>query len=314
MRANDGGDRLQRDGAVWIVDLADAAVDSAGRARELAGWQVRMAQWSKSADLYAIVLKAGAAPNAVRPTVAIEVAALTSLCWRIECFAKPSVALLDTALSGAAISLTTLATHRVGGHGYRFAVPRLSARAGLPVAGVAHALARLPGAAGMYLALTGQSIGAADALALGLLTHTIAADAYGAIIAAVADSQPVDAVLDMVQADFGMLELAPHAAAIARCFSAPSVAGVVANLAAETDAEADWARATLAMLQRQSAADLSAIHQILTRAAACDLRESLIAAHRAAVEFSGPAGQINLDNNSVDFSLPTRAEIAIGRF
>jgi hypothetical protein len=149
---------------------------------------------------------------------------------------------------------------------------------------------------------------------LGLLTHTVAPKSYGEIVAALADSQPVDAVLDGLQEDFGAPALAPYRSAMVRCFSASSVEGVVSKLAAETGAEAAWARATLTQLERQSVPELSAIHRIVTQAAASDLRESLFALHRTAVELLVLADPLMTDKNSMDFFLPTRADIAIGRF
>ena len=54
----------------------------------------------------------------------------------------------------------------------------------------------MPDAIGMYLGLTGRSIGAADAFALGLLTHCIPAARYEEIKSQLAETWPVDPLLD----------------------------------------------------------------------------------------------------------------------
>ena len=99
-----------------------------------------------------------------------------------------------------------------------------------PDVGAAWPLSRMPDSIGMYLGLTGRSIGQADAYALGLLTHCIPASRFEEIKAALADTWPVDTVLDDLQVDPGPGELAPYAAHIAYCFSAPTVEEIVARL------------------------------------------------------------------------------------
>ena len=78
----------------------------------------------------------------------------------------------------------------------------------------------MPDAIGMYLALTGRSIGRADAYRLGLATHCIPAGRFGEIRAGLADADTVDPLLDDRHEDPGPGELEPLRAVIARCFSA----------------------------------------------------------------------------------------------
>jgi enoyl-CoA hydratase len=92
--------------------------------------------------------------------------------WQLECFTKPTVSLIDGLVMGSGVGLTIFGTHRVAGEGYAFAMPE-TAIGLFPDVGVAHVLARLPGAVGIYLGLTGRTIRRADAYALGLATHCI---------------------------------------------------------------------------------------------------------------------------------------------
>ena len=91
----------------------------------------------------------------------------------------------------------------------------------------------------MYLGLTGRSIGAADAYALGLLTHCIPAARFEEIKTALADTWPVDTVLDDRHVDPGPGELAPYARAHRPLLlRADSVEEIVERLARSTAAGA----------------------------------------------------------------------------
>ena len=103
---------------------------------------------------------------------------------------------------GSGVGISLFGTHRVAGEKYRFAMPE-TAIGLFPDVGAAWPLSRMPDNIGMYLGLTGRSIGAADAYALGLLTHCIPASRFEEIKAALADTWPVDTVLDDMQVDPG---------------------------------------------------------------------------------------------------------------
>ena len=114
-----------------------------------------------------------------------------ALNWQLECFFKPTVSLIDGVAMGSGVGISLYGTHRVAGERYRFAMPETGI--GLfPDDGVSWAFARMPDAIGMYLALTGRSIGRADAYRLGLATHCIPAKRFGEIRAGLADADTVD--------------------------------------------------------------------------------------------------------------------------
>jgi enoyl-CoA hydratase len=154
-----------------------------------------------------------------------------TLNWSLDRFTKPTIALIDGIVMGGGVGL--YGTHRVAGERYRFAMPETGI--GLfPDDGVSSVLARLPDEIGMYLALTGRTIGRADAYHLGLATHCIPAAQFGEIRAAIADADPVDPILDSRHEDPGRGELDELRPAIAGCFSADSAQGVLERLGAET--------------------------------------------------------------------------------
>lgn len=233
-------------------------------------------------DVREIISLAAADPAAARRAMKDEY----SLCWLHECFSKPSVALIDGVVMGGGVGISLYATHRVAGAGYRFAMPE-TAIGFFPDDGVAHALARLPDHVGMYLGLTGRDLGRADALALGLATHAIEADHFPAIEAGLADAEVVDGILARFHRDPGPSPLAALRPAIARCFSAPTLAEVLERLDAEAKSgdAAGWAKGVLDDLARRSPLALAVTFRHIREASALDLRLTLMRDYRLARAF-----------------------------
>ena len=185
-----------------------------------------------------------------------SLAAEYALNWALDRFVKPTISLIDGMVMGGGVGISLYGTHRVAGERYRFAMPETGI--GLfPDDGVSHVLARMPDEIGMYLALTGRSVGPADAYRLGLVTHCIPARRFGEIRAAVCDADPVDPVLDTRHEEPGPGELERcgrrSRAASRRMASRPSWTG----LRAETGSSATWAEAVRAELMQRSPLSLA---------------------------------------------------------
>jgi enoyl-CoA hydratase/carnithine racemase len=207
-----------------------------------------------------------------------------ALNWQCECFSKPIVPLINGIVMGGAVGITLFGTHRVAGEGYRFAMPETLI--GLfPDVGVCHVFARLPDHIGLYLGLTGRTIERADAYELGLLTHTIPSGKFAEIKTEIADTWPVDTVLDSRQEDPGEGELVPYRETISRCFSAPTVEEIVARLEFETGSAQVWAQETADELKRRSPISLKVTHRHIREARNRDLRETLTLDYRLACRF-----------------------------
>jgi enoyl-CoA hydratase len=131
----------------------------------------------------------------------------------------------------------------------------------------------------MYLALTGDSVGPADAFHLGLVTHCISAAEFGAITAALADADPVDPVVDSRHKDPGPGPLLALGDVITRCFGAGTVVEIVARLARETGPHATWAAATRERLLARSPTALVVAHRLVREASAMELRDVLELEH-----------------------------------
>lgn len=241
--------------------------------------------FSAGSDVREVVALARTDPAAARAAFAEEYA----LNWQCECFSKPIVPLINGMVMGGGVGITQYGTHRVAGEGYAFAMPE-TAIGLFPDVGAAHVLARLPYYVGQYLGLTGRSIGRADAYALGLVTHCIDAEGFEAIIADVADTWPVDAVLDDRHRDFGAGTLAPYCEVIAQCFSAPTVEEIASRLASLSGPHREWAESVGADLAKRSPLSLKITHRHIQHAAACDLRETLQADYRLAAHILAAKG------------------------
>jgi enoyl-CoA hydratase/carnithine racemase len=207
-----------------------------------------------------------------------------ALDWLHECFSKPTVSLIDGAVMGSGVGITQYGTHRVAGPKYKFAMPE-TAIGLFPDVGAVWKLSRLPDSIGMYLGLTGHAIGRADAYALGLLTHCIDPAQFEEIKAQLADTWPVDALLDARHADPGPGALPEKRETIASCFSAGTVEEIVARLEAVAGADREWAQGVAADLRTRSPLSLKITHRHIREAAAMDLRQTLVRDYRLAWHF-----------------------------
>lgn len=262
----------------------------------LASW---FPKFSRDPNVYAVVIrsaspKAFSAGSDVREVASLgrtdmEAARQTfrdeyALNWRLECFSKPTVSLMDGIVMGGGVGISLYGTHRIAGEGYRFAMPET--RIGLfPDVGVCHALSRMPDSVGQYLGLTGRTIGRGDAYALGLVTHCIPSARFDEIIEGLSDTYPVDPLLDDRHVDPGAGDIEKVRETIARCFSAPDVPEIIARLEKETGANAEWARTAAAELRTRAPLSLAVTHRHIRESASRDLRAVLEMDFRLACRF-----------------------------
>ncbi len=295
-----GGDVItERRGTLALVTLNRAKALNALTADMRHTLAAGFADWARDPMIYAVVVqsanpKAFSAGSDVREIVELHRADPEAarqafrdeyaLDWRIECFSKPTVSLIDGLVMGGGVGISLYGTHRVAGEGYKFAMPE-TAIGLFPDVGVCHALARMPDSIGVYLGLTGRSIDRAAAYALGLVTHCIGRGEFAGIIAGLADTQPVDALLDTRHVDPGADELAPVRAMIAQCFSAASVPEIVVRLVAVDGAHKDWAAGVLQDLATRSPLSLAVTLRHIQQARALDLKQVLEADYRLACHF-----------------------------
>ncbi len=165
-------------------------------------------------------------------------------------YAKPYVALIDGIVMGGGVGVSVHGSHRVATEHTLFAMPETGIGM-FPDVGGGYFLPRLPGEIGMYLALTGARLKAADCLYAEVATHYVPARRLAEVKAALAEADlsggrpAVDRVLAEFHEDPGPAPLAEHREAIDRCFSGDSVEAILAALAAEGSAWAEDVRRTI---------------------------------------------------------------------
>jgi enoyl-CoA hydratase/carnithine racemase len=189
----------------------------------------------------------------------------------IDEYPKPYVALIDGICMGGGIGVSVHGSHRVATETAMFAMPETGI-ALFPDVGATFMLPRLPGQLGLYLGLTGARMQGADAVHGGIATHFVLQADLPALRADLArDGVAAVAVHARTLPPFS---LAPHRAAIDRCFGAETVPEILLRLQAEGT---DWARETLATLRAMSPSAVLWSFAAVRRGAGLSLRDALAA-------------------------------------
>ncbi len=220
----------------WREDPAVTAVmlDHVGPRGFCAGGDIRM------------IMQSGAQDGAAARSFFAQEYQLNALLFG---YAKPVVALMDGVVMGGGVGISAPAAHRIATERTVFAMPETGI--GLfPDVGGGWYLPRLPGETGMWLALTGARLKAADCLLLGLATDYVASDRIEGLKARLlAEPGRIDAALTELGTAAGEPPLAVHREAIDRLFAGDSVEAIFTALEADGG---EWATAQLATLKTKS--------------------------------------------------------------
>lgn len=157
----------------WIrdPDIAAIILDGAGPRAFSAGGDIR--------DLYHSILEYGERPN---PYAQHFFSTEYALDYRVHTCPKPLLCWGHGIVMGGGLGLLAGASHRVVTPDTRIAMPEIGI--GLfPDVGGSWFLNRLPGRAGMFLALTGASMNASDALFAGMADFCIPHDTQAQVLA-----------------------------------------------------------------------------------------------------------------------------------
>jgi len=194
----------------------------------------------------------------------------------IHHYPKPYVALMDGVVMGGGMGISQGSKLRVLTEHSKLAMPETNI--GLfPDVGGGWFLGQCPGHAGEWLALTGQPIGAGDAIALGLGDVFVKSSELPAIIEAFRHGEQPSAE-HVVAEVMERADLAPAPdyldlrARIDQHFSKSSVAEIMASLAAADDA---WTRETLIALKKRSPLMMAVTLEQVRRARRLSLAEDL---------------------------------------
>jgi 3-hydroxyacyl-CoA dehydrogenase len=177
----------KRDGAVLIISLTSPPVNALSR--DVRSGLAAALDAAEAPDVGAVVIR-GEGPCFSAGADISEFGSkgagpdLANLCNRIEAFPKPIIACLHGVVLGGGLELALAAHVRVATQTARLGFPEVSLGL-LPGAGGTQRLPRLVGAReALRLMLTGQPVGAVEALAMGVLDQVVEGDPFEAAMAA----------------------------------------------------------------------------------------------------------------------------------
>ena len=172
----------------------------------------------------------------------------------LKTFPKPVLAIMDGVTMGGGVGLSVHGSHRIATERTLFAMPETGI--GLfPDVGGGWFLPRLPGATGMWLALTGARLKGEDVLAVGVATHF--ADEPAGLAGKLCEQgvSALDSLKTKAEPSF-----AEHQGEIDACFGKDSVEGIVSALKAGSG----WAQSQAETLASKSPLTMKIAHRQLT--------------------------------------------------
>ncbi len=193
----------------------------------------------------------------------------------IHHYPKPYIAFMDGIVMGGGMGISQGASVRIVTERTKMAMPE-TAIGLFPDVGGGYFLSRCPGRAGEWLALTGETIGAGDAIALGLADGYVPSAQLASLWEALATQDFADsaAVQAWATGRMGKAEtrFADMQGEIDQYFFLPTVAAIIAALEAGSS---NWAQATAAMLRKRSPLMLHVVLEQVRRARGMGLADDL---------------------------------------
>jgi enoyl-CoA hydratase len=184
-------------------------------------------------------------------------------------YPKPYLALVGGICMGGGVGASVHGTVRVASEHAVFGMPE-TAIGFFPDVGAGYFLPRMPGALGFYYGLTGARAQGADAVHSGFATHFVPRARFPEVSEALAREGV--AVLAGFAEKLPPFSLAPHRAAIDRCFGANGVRETVARLEGEGT---EWAGQALRALRAASPSALFWAFEHIRAGAGRTLRQCL---------------------------------------
>jgi enoyl-CoA hydratase len=232
-----------------------------------------------------------AAKNAAKSHEPIAADSLPARFWAIEYklnvliarYAKPIIAVMDGLVMGGGVGLSAHAAHRVVTERSAIAMPEVGIGF-FPDVGASFLLARAPGRVGTYLALTGQRVGAADALFCKLADIHIPVDRLVKLPAVLADSRShaeVNAALEGLSVAPPPARLPKQCEWIDSCYGGDALEDIIERLRA---CRAEDAQAALDGLRKASPTSLKVtLRNVRSAASFARLEQSFAQDYRIAL-------------------------------
>lgn len=194
-------------------------------------------------------------------------------------YAKPTIAFMDGVVMGGGVGISRPCRYRVGTERTTFAMPETGI--GLfPDVGGSWYLARMPDHLGLWIALTGARLKAADCELVGVITDYVEAAALPDLKARlVKDPAAVETLLTEFEADAGRPPIAAHQDEIGLAFAHDDVEAILAAL----EAGSDWAQAQARIIRTKSPLSTKiAFRQLQEGRSAKDFAQVMAMEHRIA--------------------------------
>lgn len=200
--------------------------------------------------------------------------------WRVAEFPKPFVALMDGAVMGGGVGISMHGDFRVATENALFSMPECGI--GLyPDVGATYMLPHLEGAIGMWLALTGTRLAAADMVRLGLATHTVKAAGVAELVAELENIEWGEDNHALVKRALDMWHVTPpgetpaldHLTNINEAFALDSSDEVLKAL--DTMRDDSWAAGQRAAIERACPLSIRVTHRAMKLGEKMDMTEAL---------------------------------------
>lgn len=189
----------------------------------------------------------------------------------ISTYSKPVVALMEGIVLGGGIGLSAHASHRIVTDNSRIGMPEVGIGYS-PDVGGSYLLSRH--VLGRHLAYTGQHVGAAEALEVGIADTFVPRERLPELVAALADAGTCDVI-----STFAAAPAAPafdgHAAEMEKVYTAGGVEEILAAADARSAAGAEWAGKAAAKIRAASPLGVKVTEESLRRGATMDLAQAL---------------------------------------
>ncbi len=230
----------------WATDdtIAHVIVNAAGEKAFCAGGDIRaLYDWGRAGDLNFLAF--------YREEYQLNT--------YIKRYPKPYIAFMTGITMGGGVGVSVHGSHRIASDGLTFAMPETGI--GLfPDVGGTYFLPRCPGEIGMYLALTGTRLKAADALYAGIVSHYVPSQSIPGLLDELYGSEDLKTSIESAAKDPGKPAILEHRDNIDQCFRGTSVEDILAKLDGNGG---EWAsKTTSTMLTKSPTSSKIAYRQV----------------------------------------------------
>lgn len=170
---------------------------------------------------------------------------------RIKNYPKPYVALVDGICMGGGVGVSEHGSHRIAGDRFVYAMPEVGIGF-FPDVGGTYFLPRLPGKVGVWLAVTGDRVKAADAVSLGLADAYVPSDKHGAFVDMLAQGAHPDEAMAALRVTLTPTLGAAERATIDACFAGETIGDILSALDAAAKAGDGFAAKCAATMRTKS--------------------------------------------------------------